>query len=91
DGAGKRTVWVTKAKPFVPLRAETFVRGSSDTITFDYSNWAFDLPMPESFFEIPSDVEVESLDYDEYMEKSAEGPVGPAPILYPDLLHGSKP
>ena len=37
---------------------------SSDTITFDYSNWAFDLPMPESFFEVPSDIDVESLDYE---------------------------
>jgi hypothetical protein len=91
DDAGRRTVWVSKAPPHVPLRAETFVRGSSDTIIFDYSNWAFDLPMPESFFEVPSNVDVESLDYDEYMEQSAKGPVGPAPILYPDLLHGSKP
>ncbi len=90
DKASRRTVWVTKAEPRVPLRAETFVRGSSDTITFEYSNWVFDLEIPEEFFETPSDIDVERLDYDEYEEKSAKGPVGPAPILYPDMLHGGK-
>ena len=90
DKASRRTVWVTKAEPRVPLRAETFVRGSSDTITFEYSNWVFDLDIPEEFFETPSDLDVERLDYDEYEEKSAKGPVGPAPILYPDMLHGGK-
>lgn len=90
DKASRRTVWVTKAEPRVPLRAETFVRGSSDTITFEYSNWVFDLEIPKEFFETPSDIDVEELDYDEYEEKSAKGPVGPAPILYPDMLHGGK-
>ena len=90
DNASRRTVWVTKAEPRVPLRAETFVRGSSDTLTFEYSNWVFDLEIPDEFFETPSNFDVEELDYDEYEEKSAKGPVGPAPILYPDMLHGGK-
>ena len=90
DNASRRTVWVTKAEPRVPLRAETFVRGSSDTLTFEYSNWVFDLEIPDEFFETPSNLDVEELDYDEYEEKSANGPVGPAPILYPDMLHGGK-
>ena len=90
DNASRRTVWVTKAEPRVPLRAETFVRGSSDTLTFEYSNWVFDLEIPDEFFETPSNFDVEELDYDEYEEKSANGPVGPAPILYPDMLHGGK-
>ncbi len=91
DDVGRRTVWVSKVAPRVPLRAETFVRGSSETIIFDYSNWSFDLEMPDAFFEIPSDFDVEELDYDEYEEMSGKGPVGPGPILYPDLLHGGKP
>ncbi len=91
DKTSRRTVWVTKVAPQVPLRVETFVRGSSETLTFDYSNWSFDLAMPDAFFEIPSDIDVEELDYDEYEEKSAKGAVGPGPILYPDLLHGGRP
>lgn len=91
DDVGRRTAWVSKGEPSVPLRVETFVRGGAQTVKIDYSSWGFNLEMPDAFFERPGDVEVERLSYDDYVAKSAEGPVGPAPILYPDMLHGSKP
>jgi outer membrane lipoprotein-sorting protein len=91
DDNGRRTVWVSKKEPFVPIRAETFVRGSSQTLIFDYSNWGFDLEIPASFFALPSDVEVVRFGYAEFEKRSAKEPVGVAPILYPDLLHGGTP
>jgi len=91
DDTGRRTVWVSKKAPFVPLRAETFVRGSSQTLIFDYSSWGFGLEIPASFFAIPSDIAVERYGYAEFEKKSAKQAIGPAPILYPDLLHGGKP
>lgn len=91
DDVGRRTAWVTKGEPGVPLRVETFVRGGAQTVKIDYSSWGFNLEMPDAFFEVPGGLEVERLSYDGYTKKSAEGPFGPAPILYPDLLHGSKP
>ncbi len=91
DETGRRTVWVSKREPYVPIRAETFVRGSSQTLIFDYSNWGFDLEIPASFFTLPSDVAVERLGYAAFGKKAAQDSVGPAPILYPDLLHGGKP
>lgn len=91
DDTGRRTVWVSKKSPFVPLRAETFVRGSSQTLIFDYSSWGFDLEIPDSFFAIPGGIAVERYGYADFEKKSAKDPVGPAPILYPDLLHGGKP
>ena len=91
DDRGRRTVWVSKSEPYVPIRAETFVRGSSQTLTFDYSNWGFDLEMPASFFALPSDAVVERYGYAAFEKKTAKEPLGPAPILYPDLLHGGKP
>jgi len=91
DDNGRRTVWVSKKEPFVPIRAETFVRGSSQTLTFDYSNWGFDLEIPASLFALPSDVEVVRFGYAEFEKQSAKEPVGVAPILYPDLLHGGTP
>lgn len=91
DETGRRTVWVSKSEPFVPIRAETFVRGSSQTLTFDYSNWGFDLEIPASFFTLPGDVAVERFGYAAFEQKTAREPRGPAPILYPDLLHGGKP
>ncbi|MFO0690715.1 MAG: hypothetical protein U0900_18590 [Myxococcota bacterium] len=91
DDAGRRTAWVSKGEPSVPLRVETFVRGGSQTVKIDYSSWGFNLEMPDAFFELPDGLEVERLSYEAFTKKSAEGPVGPAPILYPDMLHGSKP
>jgi outer membrane lipoprotein-sorting protein len=91
DETGRRTVWVSKKEPFIPIRAETFVRGSSQTLIFDYSNWGFDLEIPDSFFTLPSDVEVVRFGYAEFERRSAKEPVGVAPILYPDLLHGGTP
>lgn len=91
DDTGRRTVWVSKKEPFVPIRAETFVRGSSQTLIFDYSNWGFDLEIPASFFTLPSDVAVERFGYAAFEKKAATESRGPAPILYPDLLHGGPP
>ncbi|MEZ4333933.1 MAG: hypothetical protein R3F35_19445 [Myxococcota bacterium] len=88
---GRRTVWRAREEPRVPLRVETFVRATSQTIKIDYSGWGFDLEIPESFYALPPGLEVERLSYDAFLAKSRVGPVGPAPILYPDLLHGAKP
>lgn len=91
DDKSRRTVWVSKKPPHVPIRAETFVRGSSQTLTFDYSNWSFDLEMPPAFFALPAEVSVERFGYAEFGTKSVDSPTGGPPILYPDLLHGGHP
>jgi hypothetical protein len=91
DDTSRRTVWVSKKPPHVPIRAETFVRGSSQTLTFDYSNWSFDLEMPAAFFAPPSETLVDRFGYAEFGEKSAKAPIEGPPILYPDLLHGGQP
>jgi hypothetical protein len=88
DDKSRRTVWVSKKPPHVPIRAETFVRGSSQTLTFDYSNWSFDLEVPAAFFALPSEVSVERYGYAEFGAKSVKDPIAGPPILYPDLLHG---
>lgn len=88
---GRRTVWRSREEPRVPLRVETFVRATSQTIKIDYSGWGFDLEIPQSFYALPPGLEVERLSYEAFLAKSREGPVGPAPILYPDLLHGAQP
>lgn len=88
DTQGRRTVWVSLAPPRVPLRTEVFVRGSGETITTNYTNWAFDLEIPQRFFETPQGTEIERLDYETYVTKSREGPLSLVPVLYPDLLHG---
>ncbi len=91
DARGKRKVWVTVGTPRVPLRFEAFERTAAAKVDIDYQNWIFDLDLPDAFFAPPSNVELERYEYDAYMQKSLEAPVGTVPVLYPDLLHGQPP
>lgn len=87
DSAGRRKLSVTHDEPKLPLRLETFVRGTSETVTLDYMNWARGLALPDAFFEPPPNVRLESFDYEAYLEASTTRAIGP--VLYPDLLHGT--
>lgn len=91
DTAGSRKVWVTKNAARLPLRVETYDRKTSGTATQDYSNWTLDLDMPKTFFEAESNIEFERYGYEEFVKKAQSERVGTVPVLYPDLLHGSRP
>jgi outer membrane lipoprotein-sorting protein len=91
DATGRRTVWVAVSEPKVPLRVENFDRESGDSAVLNYSNWASNFDLPDSTFEPPADLRLQKFEYDEFVEKSLEGLIGPAPILYPKLLHGPRP
>lgn len=88
DGAGRRKIWVTADAPQVPVRTQQFDRASGATVETDYSNWTFDLEIPDAFFVPPADVSFERFEYDAFVQWALEGGVSPVPILYPDLLHG---
>jgi len=90
SATGRRTVWVTVAEPRVPLRVENFDRESGESATLNYSNWTSGFDLPESTFEPPADLRLQKFEYEQYVKKSLEGPVGPAPVLYPKLLHGPR-
>lgn len=91
DDTSRRTVWVSQKAPHVPIRAETFVRGSSQTLVFDYSSWRFDLEIPAAFFALPGEARIVRYGHAEFLGKSAQQPIDRAPILYPDLLYGGSP
>lgn len=88
DAAGRRKLWVTSDEPMLPMRLETFVRGGSETITTEYSDWAKGLAIPDAFFAAPQGLDLEVLDYESYLEQGSTRPIGP--VLYPDLLHGGE-
>jgi outer membrane lipoprotein-sorting protein len=90
DATGRRTVWVTVSEPKVPLRVENFDRESGDSAILNYSNWTSNINLPEITFEPPADLLLQKFEYEQFVEKALEGLVGPAPILYPKLLHGSR-
>jgi hypothetical protein len=88
DAKGRREVWVTQEEPRLPVRVEIFERISGRSGRHDYLDWSRDVPMPDAFFEPDPRFTIESLEYEEYLTKATEGPVGPAPVFYSDLLHG---
>lgn len=88
DDVGKREIWVTDDKQKLPLRVEFFARdGSMHTIT-DFIEWLAGVELPDAFFEPDPRVQLETVEYADYVERSKQGPVGPAPVLFAPLLHG---
>lgn len=88
DESGRREVWVTDDDLALPLRYEAFERASGAEVRTDFLDWSRELELPDDFFEPDPRVRLERLEYDEYVKRTAAGPVGPAPALYGELLHG---
>jgi len=91
DRQGRREVWVTKGEPHLPVRLSIFRRGLGVTQYTDYLNWRRGLEMPDAFFEPEDGVTLQRMDLETYVSRTLEkGPVGPVPVLYADLLHGTQ-
>jgi hypothetical protein len=88
DEHGRRELWVTLDDARLPLRIEIFERSTGRKRYTDYINWRSSLFIPDAFFEPAPGVELERIDFEEYVRRSVEtGPVGPVPVLYSNLLH----
>jgi hypothetical protein len=89
DERGRQEVWVTDSALRLPLRIDAIDRSSGAHVRTDYVGWLQgELDLPDSYFEPDPRVQLERLEYDEYVKRAAAGPVGPAPVLFRDLLHG---
>jgi hypothetical protein len=88
DPRGRREVCVLQDAARLPLRAEEFDRASRATVQVRFVDWSRGFPVPDGFFEPDPRVALERLEYADYLERAPRGPVGPAPVLYRDLLHG---
>ena len=82
------TVRQATGKDPLPLRVEVFDKGLKSPSRRDYIGWTQALELPDAFFEPDPRVKLERMSYDEYLKRSAEGPVGSVPILFGSLLHG---
>src|SRR5262249_31141118 len=88
DDQGRRELWVTQDDLRIPLRVEIFDRDSGAQRTTDYVNWQSDLAIPDTFFAPDPQAALQEMDYTEYLRRSsAEGTVGPVPVLYTSLLY----
>lgn len=88
DEVGKREIWVTDDKQKLPLRVEFSTRDASARTITDFIEWLSGVDLPDAFFEPDPRVPLETIEYADYVERSKQGPVGPAPVLFAPLLHG---
>jgi len=89
DGFGRRTVWASQDALNIPLRIEIYNRSTGQTQATDYLDWLTGIDIPDSYFEVDSNVEITSYEFDEYGFFLAKtGSLGPVPVLYADLLRG---
>jgi outer membrane lipoprotein-sorting protein len=85
---GKTEVWLTDDKRKLPVRVEFSLRDTGAKSTTDYIEWIADLELSDAFFEPDPRVELERVEYADYVTRTQSGPVGPAPVLFSNLLHG---
>jgi hypothetical protein len=88
DQMGRHEVWVTDDASALPIRIDSTDRDSGVHIVTDYVDWLSEIELPPAFFEPDPRIQFERIEYDEYVQRSSQGPVGPAPVLFGDLLHG---
>jgi hypothetical protein len=88
DELGRRELWATLDEQHLPLRVEIYDRHTSRNRYTDYLNWQSQLAIPDAFFEPEPSAKLERLALEEYLARTLrQGPVGPVPVLYLDLLH----
>lgn len=88
DGQGRHEAWVTEDVSALPIRIDSTDRSSGAHIVTDYVDWLSAITPPETFFEPDPRVKIERIEYDEYLQRASREPLGPAPVLFGDLLHG---
>jgi outer membrane lipoprotein-sorting protein len=88
DTHGRREVWLTDDELGLPLRLVQFDRATGAEVRTEFVDWTRELELPDAFFEPDPRVRLERIEYEDYVRRSRQGPVGPAPPLYGELLHG---
>jgi hypothetical protein len=85
---GRREACLLQDPSRVPVRGEEFDRARSATVQVRFLDWSRGFPVADAFFEPDPRVAIERVEYADYLARAPKGPVGPAPVLYRDLLHG---
>lgn len=88
DEQGRHEIWVTDDASALPVRIDSTDRNSGVHIITDYVDWLSAVQAPTAFFEPDPRIQLERIEYDEYMERASRERLGPAPVLFGDLLHG---
>jgi hypothetical protein len=91
DEQGRHEVWVMDDDSALPVRIDSTDRNSGSQVVTDYIDWLSGFPVPSQFFEPGAQVQLERVEYEEYIERASRERLGPAPVLFGDLLHGRTP
>ena len=81
---------VARSELQIPIKIETFVRESGATAIMEYAGWQQGITLADSFFEPPNTIVFEQISYAEYTANFGKVPIGPAPVYYRHLLHGTQ-
>jgi hypothetical protein len=85
---GDRTeAWLTKDAQKLPMEAIYRDRETGTMNRKVYLRWV-QTAFPDAFFRPDDGVKLEQISYEDYLARSKQGGVGPAPPFYGDLLHG---
>jgi hypothetical protein len=88
DQRGRQEICLTPDELLLPIHSQQYARSSHRRVGTRYLDWAQGFPASDSFFVPDPRVELERIEYDAYLERSRRTQLGPAPVLYRDLLHG---
>ncbi len=88
DEQGRHEIWVTDDASALPVRIDSTDRSSGAHVITDYVDWLSAIQASAAFFEPDPRVQIERIEYDEYMDRASRERLGPAPVLFGDLLHG---
>jgi hypothetical protein len=88
DQRGRREICLTPDELLLPIHSQQYARSSHRRVEARYLDWAQGFQASDSFFAPDPRFELERIEYDAYLERSRRTQLGPAPVLYRDLLHG---
>lgn len=84
DQSGRREICVSTGAEKLPLYTKAWDRESGNESETRYLGWEKALDLSDDFFSPDPRIQLESVTYEAYAAK----PSGPAPAMYPELLHG---
>ena len=90
DEHGRHEVCVQSDENALPVFIKHWDRTTKRESVTQYVNWAKGLEIPTTFFAADPRIKMTPYTYAAYVKATQEGKVGPAPVLFPHLLHGER-
>jgi hypothetical protein len=85
---GKIEVCAAQDEARLPLVRRNWSKATGNRAETRYLEWVRNMAAAPNFFEPDPRITIEAMTYEEFRTRSAAGEsVGPAPVLYPELLH----